>query len=67
MPPLVVEIMALSGPRSADPNGSFFLQSEPLSPLFITWDPFRVGRSIFLILFLHIPFAGMGRLTRTML
>jgi hypothetical protein len=47
VPPLVVEIMALGGPRSADPNRSFFLRSEPPSPLFITGDPFRGALHLF--------------------
>jgi hypothetical protein len=39
--PLGIEIMALGGLRSADPNMPFFLWSEPLSPLFAIGDPSR--------------------------
>jgi hypothetical protein len=53
--PLVTDIMALNGSRSSDPNGPFFLPSDPE---FITEDPSRgVSR-----LFNTLP-----RLSRTML
>jgi hypothetical protein len=38
MLPLVVEIMVLGAPRSANPNEPFFLWSEASSPLFATRD-----------------------------
>lgn len=41
MLPSVVEVMALSEPRSADPNGPFVLRSELLSPPFAIGDPSR--------------------------
>jgi hypothetical protein len=47
MLPSVVEIMVLNGLRLADPNGSFFLWSEPPSPPFATWDLSRGSLHLF--------------------